>query len=267
MFDVSGRRVLITGGARGLGAAAGERLAKEGARVFLSDLLDDAGEATAAKIRAAGGEAWFRHHDVTSESDWADVIAACEAEMGGLDVLVNNAGIFFIKPIAEMTLEDWRRMQSVNVESVFLGTRAALPLLAKGAGDLKGGASIINISSVAGLTGGALMGAYNASKGAVRLFTKSTALEAAQFGMNVRANSIHPAVIETDMGADLIGRMTDTGLIGGSNETRAAVTASHPIGRLGMPADIASAVLFLASSASSYMTGSELVVDGGYTAQ
>lgn len=267
MFDVTGRRVLITGGARGLGAATGKRLAKEGARVFLTDVLDKEGEATAAGIRADGGEAHFRHHDVTSEADWIQIIKACEAEMGGLDVLVNNAGILLVKAISDITLEEWQHVHNVNVDGPFLGVKHAIPLLAKSAADLKGGASIINISSVAGLTGAAMTSAYNSSKGAVRLFTKAAALECAQAGLNIRVNSIHPAVMEQSMGDELIHAFAATGLLGGDNETKALFAAAHPIGRLGTPADVASAVLFLASGASSFSTGTELVVDGGFTAQ
>ncbi len=267
MFDVSGRRVLITGAARGIGGAAAERLAAEGARILITDILDDAGEATAAKIRASGGEVHYLHHDVTSENDWAAAVSEAEDKFGGLDVLVNNAGIFFLKSIADTTLDDWRRIHAVNVEGVFLGTKTALPVLTRCGTELAGGASIINISSIAGLIGFPLASAYTSTKGAVRLFTKTTALEAAQLGMKVRANSIHPAVIETDMGEAVVHEMAATGAVGGDNETRQALTMAHPIGRFGQPSEIASAIVFLASSASSYMTGSELVVDGGYTAQ
>lgn len=267
MFDVTGRRILITGAARGLGAAAAEKLAANGARLLISDLLEDAGQETVRNITKAGGEAHFIAQDVTDEARWPEVIAFAEETLGGLDVLVNNAGIFFAKSILEMSLDEWHRMHRVNLDSVFLGTRAALPVLARCGAELKGGASLINISSVAGINATPLFGAYNSSKAAVRHFTKTTALECAAVAMPVRANSIHPAVIQTDMGEDVINQVAATGLVGGANEARMMITGSHPIGRLGMPSDIASAVLFLASGASSYMTGSELVVDGGFTAQ
>jgi NAD(P)-dependent dehydrogenase (short-subunit alcohol dehydrogenase family) len=201
-------------------------------------------------------------HDVTSEADWARVMAMLQAEQGGLDVLVNNAGRFLMRPVSETTLEDWRALQAVNVEGVFLGCKLALPLLAARAGRRRGGASIINLSSVAGLTGAAGAVAYNASKGAVRLMTKGMALEFAP--MKIRVNSVHPGVIDTDMGRDLLDRVA--ALTGeGENAVRAQVTLAHPPGRLGEARDVA--VAFLASDQAAFITGSELVVDGGFTAR
>jgi len=264
---VAGKIALVTGAARGLGAATARRLAAEGAYLIMTDLDKAGAEAAAASLIAQGGQAEAHGQDVTQEADWARVMDHIMAAHGGLDVLVNNAGIFFMKAVEMTTLDDFRRMMAVNVDSVFLGTKAAFPALRARADRWPGGGSIINLSSVAGLKGAALCSAYNASKGAVRLFTKGSALEAAQAGMKIRINSVHPGIIETDMGEDLIQQAIAFGTIGGENETRAALQQSHPIGRFGRPQDIADAILFLASDESSFMTGSELVVDGGMTAR
>jgi NAD(P)-dependent dehydrogenase (short-subunit alcohol dehydrogenase family) len=182
---------------------------------------------------------------------------------GGLDILVNNAGLFLMKPLSETSLADWKRIQSVNVEGVFLGAKHAAPLLAERASKWRGGASIINLSSVAGLVGSAGTSAYNASKGAVRLLTKSLAMELAP--LQIRANSVHPGVIETHMGDEVVaGFSAASGM--GDNETRVALAQRHPLGHMGDVVNIADAIVFLASDRSAFMTGSELVVDGGMTA-
>jgi NAD(P)-dependent dehydrogenase (short-subunit alcohol dehydrogenase family) len=257
MGELTGRIALVTGAARGIGAACARALAAKGARVVCTDVLD-AG-AVAAEI---GGLSLM--HDVTDEAQWADVVATTKARCGSLDILVNNAGIFWLKSIMAMTLDDWRRMQAVNVEGVFLGVKHAAPALAERAGQWDGGASIVNISSCAGITGSPLMSAYNASKGAVRLFTKAAALELA--ALKIRVNSVHPAVIETAMGQAVINDYVATGVMGGANEVRERMLASHPIGRFGRDSDIANGVAFLASDAAAFMTGAELVIDGGFTA-
>ena len=202
--------------------------------------------------------------DVTSESDWVQTIAFAKDKAGGLDILVNNAGLFLMKPLIETTLEEWRRLHAVNVEGVFLGCKHAAPALAARAGQWTGGAAIINLSSVAGLVGSARAGCYNASKGAVRLFTKSVALELAP--LKIRCNSVHPGVIETKMGDEVVTGVSTAAQIG-DNEARHAVGAMHPLGHLGQPANIADAIAFLASDKAAFITGSELVVDGGMTAQ
>ncbi len=267
MLDVSGKTALVTGGARGLGAAAAKKLAGAGANIFLTDILTDQGEATAAEIRNAGGEAAYFSHDVTSPDDWANAVEACARTFGSLDVLLNNAGILQPGTIFDATYDDFRRVMEVNVGGVWLGMKAALPRMAEDGAKWPGGASIINISSVAGLVGAAGLSAYSASKGAVKLLTKSAALECTGAGHKVRVNSVHPAVIETDMATGIAGEMKDEGLVASTDEALGLMTLAHPIGRLGQPKDVASAVLFLASEASSYMTGAELVVDGGFTAQ
>lgn len=260
MAELAGRAALVTGGARGIGLETAKALKAAGADVMISDLLADAGEEAAA---ALGGH--FQNLDVTDEASWQSAIAATRARFGGLDILVNNAGVFWIKPIVETSLDDFRAMQRVNVEGVFLGMKCAIPALAERAGLWPGGAAIVNLSSMAGIVGSALASAYNASKGAVRLMTKGAALELA--GARIRVNSVHPGVIDTDMGAKVMAEYTATGLMGSANEVRDRTIALHPLGRLGAPGEIAQAVTFLASDRASFITGAELVVDGGFTAQ
>ena len=263
---LEGRVALVTGGARGIGAACAKALAAEGAAVLVTDMLDDEGQETAGAIVQSGGRAGYLRHDVRDEGAWLAAVADAERRFGGLDVVVNNAGIFAMKPMAMTSLEEFRNMQAVNVDGVFLGMKSALPALSKRAGQWAGGCSIVNISSVAGLTGAAFAVPYNASKGAVRLMTKGAALECAQMGLKIRVNSVHPGVIETMMGQKVMDDFVATGA-GTANEVRANVIALHPLGRIGMPSDIASAVVFLACDDSAFMTGTEIVVDGGLTAR
>lgn len=267
MTELKGRVALVTGGARGIGAAAAKALAEAGAAICLTDVLDEAGEQTAAGLKKAGHRTAYWRHDVTSEEQWIAVVAACEREFGGLDILVNNAGIFWLKPMALTGLDEFRRMQAVNVEGVFLGMKHAIPAIAKRAAQWPGGGAVVNISSVAGLTGAAMAVAYNASKGAVRLMTKGAALECAGAGLKVRVNSVHPGVIETAMGQQVIDEYAASGAPGGANAIRDQMIQLHPLGRLGEAADVANAIVFLASDRSAFMTGSEVVVDGGLTAR
>jgi NAD(P)-dependent dehydrogenase (short-subunit alcohol dehydrogenase family) len=258
MTNLNGRVALVTGGARGLGAAAARALAEAGAKVVVSDIGD--GNDTAASI----GGAYVTHH-VTSEADWENAIDFTSKTFGGLDILVNNAGIFWVRPISMTTLEAFRQMQQVNVEGVFLGLKYGIPAIAKRAQQWDGGGSIINISSVAGLVGAANLISYNASKGAVRLMTKSAALECAEQKLKIRVNSVHPGMIDTHMmrgAASLLAKVAGT-----DEETeRARMAKRHPLGRVGRDTDVANAVLFLAGDSSAFMTGSEVVVDGGMTA-
>lgn len=256
MGDLDGRIALVTGAAKGLGAATARALAAAGAKVAVTDLA--APEDLAAEI---GGVA--RALDVTSEADWAATMDWVRSELGGLDVLVNNAGLWLFKPILETTLDDWRRLHAVNCEGVFLGTRAAIPLLAERAHLWRGGTAIVNLSSVAGIEGAAGGTCYNSTKGAVRLFTKGCAKELA--AARIRVNSVHPAVIDTDMGRKLIDDFA-AAQGAGNNETLANVSAMHPLGHLGEPQNVADAVVFLAGDRSAFCTGSELVVDGGLSA-
>ncbi|MFM5924372.1 MAG: SDR family oxidoreductase [Novosphingobium sp.] len=253
MGDLDGRIALVTGAAKGLGAATARALAAAGAKVAVTDMA--APDGLAAEI---GGIA--RAQDVTSEADWAATMDWLRAEAGGLDILVNNAGLWLFKPITETTLDDWRRLHAVNVEGVFLGTRAAVPLLAERAQNWRGGTAIVNMSSVAGLEGAAGGTCYNSTKGAVRLFTKGCAKELA--AARIRVNSVHPGVIDTDMGRKLIDDFSVAQGTGG-NETLANVSAMHPLGHLGEAQNVADAVVFLAGDRAAFTTGSELVVDGG----
>ena len=256
MGDLDGRIALVTGAAKGLGAATARALAAAGAKVAVTDLT--APEDLAAEI---GGIA--RSLDVTSEDQWAATMDWVRSELGGLDILVNNAGLWLFKPILETTLDDWRKLHAVNCEGVFLGTRAAIPMLAERAHLWRGGTSIVNLSSVAGIEGAAGGTCYNSTKGAVRLFTKGCAKELA--AARIRVNSVHPAVIDTDMGRKLIDDFA-VAQGAGNNETLANVSAMHPLGHLGEPQNVADAVVFLAGDRAAFCTGSELVVDGGLSA-
>jgi len=242
--------VLISGGARGMGAAEARLFAGEGAKVVIGDTLVEEGRQTEAQINESGGECLFLRLDVTSETDWQEAIAATVARFGKLDVLVNNAGIYRTERVEETSGELWDQVLEVNAKGVFLGTKCAIPEMKKA-----GGGSIINISSVAGLVGNTMSAAYTASKGAVRLFTKSTAIQYASDG--IRANSIHPGTIETPMTAHLLAEESH----------RRNRLERTPLGRLGRPEDVAYGALYLASDESSFVTGSELVIDGGRTAQ
>ena len=256
MAELEGRVALVTGASRGIGAATARALAAAGARVVVTDLAD-----TAAVAQEIGGLA--RRQDVTSEPDWEETVAFAAREAGGLDILVNNAGVLGeLGPITAVSLEAWRRVQTVNVEGVFLACKHAIPLLAERAAQWPGGAAIINLSSVAGLVGFAGGASYGASKGAVRLLTKCLALELAP--RKIRVNSVHPGVIDTPMGGEVVHAFAAGA---GDNEARAQVDAMHPLGHMGQAINIADAIVFLASDRAAFMTGSEMVVDGGMTAQ
>ncbi len=258
MTELQGRVALVTGAAQGIGAATARALAAKGARVILTDLADASG--LAAEL---GGLA--RRQDVSQEADWIETIAFAKAEAGGLDILVNNAGVLGGGgPVSEIGLDEWRRVQAVNVEGVFLGCKHAVPVLAERASRWTGGAAIVNLSSVAGLVGFAGGACSGASKGAVRLLTKCLALELAP--RRIRVNSVHPGVIDTPMGQQVLSGSAAAAGIGG-NEARAVWAARHPLGDLGQAANIADAIAFLASDRAAFMTGSEMVVDGGLTAQ
>ena len=253
---VAGKVALVTGGASGIGQGCAELLAKEGATVVVTDLQEDKGQAIAAAI---GG--LYLHHDVTDEDAWIDVIAQIDKRLGRLDILVNNAGIAIGGPVTEYSLADWRKQQAVNVDGVFLGVKHSLPLMRR-----SGGGSIINMSSVAGIKGSGNMSGYCATKGAVRLFTKSIAMECATAKDGVRVNSVHPGIIETPIWHGI----TQTIGGGGGNDGPARPTSvddiaalAAPLGFKGFPADIAAGVLYLASDESRYVTGTELVIDGG----
>ncbi len=261
---LEGKIALVTGGARGLGAEIAKAYIEEGASVLITDVLEEDG---AEMARQLGNRCSFIKHDVTNEADWVAAIKAVKDQFGGLDVLVNNAGIAEGGRMEETSLEDFRKVTSVNLDGVFLGMKHAGPLIRERSDKWEGGGAIINMSSVAGLIGLAGAPAYTASKGAVRLMTKSAALEYAQNGDKIRVNSIHPAFTETAMAEQMIEGMVENGMGSNRDEAHAFLTMMHPIGRLGKPRDIANAAVFLASEESSFMTGSEMVVDGGFSAR
>ena len=246
---LEGKVALISGGARGMGAAEARLFASEGAKVVLGDVLESEGQQVEAEIAEAGGEAVFVHLDVTSEDDWQQAVDTAIERYGGLHILVNNAGIWNGGNVETQTIDGWDRIMDINAKGVFLGTRAAIPAMRE-----SGSGSIVNISSVAGIIGSIGATAYNASKGAVRLLTKSTAVQYAAEG--IRCNSVHPGPIETQMIREVYP----------DKETRNSRVSAIPMGRMGEMDDVAKGVLFLASDEASYMTGSELVIDGGATA-
>ena len=247
---VAGKVALVSGAARGIGAATAKLLAQEGAAVVLGDVLETEGRQTAAGIVAAGGQATFMPLDVTRADSWQQVIAAAVAAYGKLDVLVNNAGISGRAAVGETDVETWKRVMEINGKGVFLGTKRAIPELRKA-----GGGSIINISSIYGIVGSETSAAYHASKGAVRIFTKAAAIQYAADG--IRVNSVHPGFVDSPM----------TAASHALPEVHNLRISRTPLGRMGTPEDIAAGILYLASDESSFVTGSELVIDGGMTAR
>ena len=268
MGRVENMVAIVTGGASGIGRATAEMLAREGATLVITDVQEGLGEEVTRGIEASGGKAVFKTHDVADEDNWRQVVAETVEGFGGLDILVNNAGIGVFAPVVDMSLEDWRRQRSINLDGVFLGVKHAIPAMAA-----SGGGSIINISSVAGLRGSPGLTGYNATKGGVRIFSKGVALECAAAGINVRVNSVHPGIIATPIWtkAAVVGKESASNffpLDEGANavDVDAMAQVAVPLGVAGSAEEIASGILFLASNESSHMTGSELVIDGGITA-
>ena len=247
---LQGKVALITGAARGQGAEEARMFAKEGAKVVLADVTDQEGTAVAAEIAEMGGDALYVHLDVTNEDEWDAAVQSAVASFGKLDILVNNAGIWRRGHVLETSSDQWDDIMDVNAKGVFLGTKAVIPEMRKA-----GGGSVVNISSTAGLVGSKTSAAYSASKGAVRIFTKSTAVQYAAEG--IRANSIHPGPIDTDMGDQ----------VWPDAASKSASVTRTALNSMGTPEDIAYGALYLASDESSFVTGSELVIDGGVTAQ
>ncbi|WP_428484111.1 glucose 1-dehydrogenase [Rhodopila sp.] len=248
---LDGKVGIVTGAASGIGAATAQVLAREGAKLVLTDLDDAAGSALADAIGAA-----YVHHDVTDEDLWPSVIAAAETRFGRLDIMVANAGIGIMGNVIDMSLRDWRRQMAINVDGVFLSVKYCIPAMRRSGN----GGSIVMLSSVAGLRGSAGLAGYSATKGAVRLFAKSMALECAQAGDGIRVNSVHPGIIATPIWGKLpVGQNRPI-------DPHAAAEASVPLGKAGEAEEVANGILFLASDLSSHMTGSELVIDGGLTA-
>lgn len=256
MSDVTGKVAIVTGGASGIGAATALRLGRAGAKVVVTDINDEAGADVAGSIGNGGGEAIFLHLDVSDEDQWRAAVAKTIETYGRLDILFSNAGFAVVGPVTELTLEDWRRQMAVNLDGVFLSVKHCIPAMLK-----SGGGSIILNSSLAGLIGAPAGSAYSASKGGVRLFAKSMALEYA--AENIRVNSIHPGVIDTPIWQQAADRAENG--IGSTSMDDLGKTV--PMGRVGQADEVANAVLFLASDEASYITGSEIVIDGGLFAQ
>ena len=250
MMRLENKVALISGGARGIGAAAAKLFALEGAKVVVGDVLEEEGRRTESEINETGGECLFIGLDVTSEGDWERAVAEAVTKFGKLDILVNNAGIIGEPSVEDTTIELWDRVMDVNAKGVFLGTKTVIPQMRN-----SGGGSIINISSVGGLVGHVESASYQSSKGAVRIFTKATAIQYAR--ESIRANSIYPGPIATPM--------TETSRA--EPEQNQLMLDGTPLGRWGRPEEVAYGVLYLAADESSFVTGSELVIDGGYTAQ
>lgn len=245
---LAGKVALISGGARSQGEAEARLFAREGAAVVIGDILVEQGEKVAASIRSGGGHATCVKLDVTQEGDWQQAVATTVQTYGKLNILVNNAGIFPIEGVEATSLELWNRVVSINQTGVWLGMKAAVPAMRQA-----GGGSIVNISSIAGLIGSGMATAYHGSKGAVRLITKTAAIEYAKD--QIRINSVHPGGVDTVM-LDVL-----------HPEGKQGATRAHPLGRLATSEDVAYGVLYLASDEASFVTGAELVIDGGFTAQ
>lgn len=244
--------VLITGAASGIGLACAQLMAREGGSVVLSDVSDDLGRQRAAEISEAGGRALYLSLDVGREPAWVDAMAEIRRRFGRLDVLVNNAGMGIGGPIEQLSLEDWRRQQAVNLDGVFLGIKHALPLMREG-----GGGSIVNVSSVTAMAGSGTFISYSAAKGGVRALTKAVAKQCAALKDGVRVNSVHPGIIDTP----IFGRLE--GVAGEAADPRAIAANMVPLGGPGKPEDVAYGILYLASQEARYVTGTELVIDGG----
>ena len=250
MGRLSGKVALISGGSRGQGEAEAKLFSSEGAKVVLGDILDSEGLAVTSEINESGGEALYVHLDVTSKDDWGSAVKQTLENFGGLDILVNNAGISQRKLVHETTVDEWDRVQDINSKGVFLGTKAVIPAMRAG-----GGGSIVNISSIAGIVGLTSSASYSASKGAVRLLTKSTAV---QYGPErIRCNSVHPGFIDTEMNRAWLE----------DEEIRAERLKMTPLNMFANSHDVALAVLYLSSDESRYVTGAELVIDGGIIAK
>ena len=264
MNRLDGKIALISGGSRGIGAATARLMVEAGAKVVIGDVLENQGKETAIKL---GNDVAFTRLDVTSEEDWSSAVDIANDKFGGLDILVNNAGIFLGRDFEEVTIDDWNRMAGVNMTGVWLGTKIAIPALAKRGETSQHGSAIVNTASTAGLVGSELDPLYSMTKGGVTLFTKSSALNFARKGYKIRVNSIHPGVTQTDMGAQTFVSRAEQFGTNDIEKSRQVALSSLQIGRLGVPDDIAKGILFLASDDAGFMTGSGMVVDGGTTAR
>jgi len=265
-IHVKDKVALVTGAAKGIGAACAATLARHGARVVVADIAEPEGKQVVDGIVANGGDAEFRALDVTDETQWRETVAWVVDRHGGLDVLVNNAGIAVVRSLLETTLAEWQRVHAVNLDSVFLGTRQAVEVMRPGGASGRGG-SIINLSSVGGLIGAEGLSAYCSTKGAVRLFSKSVAVECGRAGYGIRVNTVHPGNTDTPMFRQELEDMRDKGMVGSLDEAMQFYMDMQVLPDIGQPQDIAAMLLFLASDAARFITGAEFVVDGGLTAR
>lgn len=257
MNRLQNKIAIVTGAARGIGLACAERFAREGAKVMFTDINIDEGERVVAKLKAEGLEVGFTGLDTCKAEDWAEVLRKTAATWGPLNVLVNNAGIALLGSVEDVTMAEWRRTLEINLDGVFLGTQQGIAMMKANGG------AIVNIASIEGLIGDPMIPAYNASKGGVRIFTKSAAIHCARQRYNIRINNVCPGFIQTSMVQDSVGALPD----GQAEKYHRALMERVPMGRLGQASEIANAVLFLASDEASFVTGADLVVDGGHTAQ
>jgi NAD(P)-dependent dehydrogenase (short-subunit alcohol dehydrogenase family) len=262
MFDLTGRKALVTGGARGLGAGMAQALAEAGAAVMIGDVLDDLGRQTAAQLTDKGHDAHVTHLDVTNEAEWEAAVAATVETLGGFDVLVNNAGIEITELVADADPGNLRRMLDVNVVGTALGMKHAFRAMRPGGSAGQGGA-VVNVASVAATIAFPGISGYSATKSAVDRLTRVGAFEAGKLGYGVRVNCVYPGLVATDMGLKLAGDVVSVGLFPSPEAAVGAVVEQTPLGRLGEVADMADAVVFLASDASRFVTGAGLPVDGG----
>lgn len=260
LFDLGGRTAMVTGGARGIGFAIADALSELGADVLITDTEQEAGRHAAESLAGRGGRVAFHPHDVTDEAAWERACQAMQAQFGGFDILVNNAGIETASLFAQCEVEDFERVMRINVTGSFLGIKHAMRVMTGGSG------AIVNLSSVAGIIGTPAHGAYHSSKGAVRSMTKAAAVESAALGLGIRVNSVHPAIVRTDMGDAFLSDFVRLGLAESEEAARTQFEAVHPMG-FGAVEDVACAVAYLASDAAKWVNGAELVVDGGFTAQ
>jgi NAD(P)-dependent dehydrogenase (short-subunit alcohol dehydrogenase family) len=264
---LDGRTALITGAGQGIGAASAVRLAAEGAAVFVSDLSLDRAARVAGAIQCSGYQAEAVVLNVVDQEAWASALRRITERRNALDILVNNAGVVIAKGIEDTTLEDWRLTMAVNLEAQFIGIKAALPLMKATALGRPEGGAIVNMSSVSGIIGTPMLAAYTASKAGVRYLSKSIALDFARRGYRIRVNSIHPGSTEGASSEQLFQSRVAAGLSPTLDRARADWLANYPLGRIATPEDIANGVLYLASDQSAFMTGAELVIDGGLSAQ
>lgn len=266
MNRLDGKTALISGGARGIGAATAQLMCQAGAQVVIGDILGDTGKALVSDLCAEGYYASYVHLDVTQPESWDAGVSAALDAYAKLDILVNNAGVFLGMDFEDASLDDWNRMAAINMGGVFLGVKHCAPALKAAGANSPQGSAIVNLSSIAGLVGAPLDPLYSMTKGGVSIFTKSLALDFARKGARIRVNSVHPGVIDTDMGQQTIDILGDRYTGGDKGRAYKASVARHPIGRLGEVDDIAKAILYLASDDAGFVTGSNMVVDGGLTA-